>query len=136
MIVADTNLIAYFMIDGSHTATARAVFVRDPHWAAPILWRSEFRNVLTSYMHRREIGLTDALLLQAETEAFMAGREHVVQSRRALQLAADSGCSAYDCEFVALAEFLGVRLVTSDSSIVQSFPGIAATPEVFASPAA
>jgi hypothetical protein len=29
MIVADTNLIAYFFIPGQHTATAKSVFLSD-----------------------------------------------------------------------------------------------------------
>jgi len=35
MIVADTNLIAYFLIPGKHTADARRVFLKDPDWVAP-----------------------------------------------------------------------------------------------------
>jgi len=135
VIVSDTNLIAYLLIGGTHTAAARAVFQRDPWWSAPLLWRSEFRNILANYLRRGELDVVGALRIQSKAEELMAGREHVVQSSRVLQLAADSGCSAYDCEFVALAELLGVRLVTSDSGVVQSFPNIAATPEAFTSSA-
>ncbi len=132
MIVADTNLVAYLFIDGDRTATARAVMVRDPEWAAPALWRSEFRNIVATYMCRDEFGIEHGLDLLEKAEGLLAGREHVVPSRRILQLAADSGCTAYDCEFVAVAESLGAPLVTSDRQILRSFPDVAVTPEEFA----
>jgi predicted nucleic acid-binding protein len=33
-----------------------------------------------------------------------------------------SGCSAYDCEYVALAELLDLKLVTADAKLLQAFP--------------
>jgi predicted nucleic acid-binding protein len=50
-----------------------------------------------------------------------------------LRLASVSKCSAYDCEFVALAHSLGVPLVTSDAEILDSFPSIAVSPKDFVS---
>jgi predicted nucleic acid-binding protein len=34
----------------------------------------------------------------------------------------DSDCSAYDCEFAALAMTLGVNLVTMDAKLLRTFP--------------
>jgi predicted nucleic acid-binding protein len=34
----------------------------------------------------------------------------------------DSDCSAYDCEFVALAVQLEIKLVTMDKKLLKSFP--------------
>jgi len=34
----------------------------------------------------------------------------------------DSDCSAYDCEFVALATKLGAMLVTMDAKLLRAFP--------------
>ncbi len=50
MMVADTTLISYYTIQGEHTKTAVEVRRKDPEWAAPLLWRSEFLNVLWLYV--------------------------------------------------------------------------------------
>jgi predicted nucleic acid-binding protein len=53
---------------------------------------------------------------------FGACAEHEVDSRLVLELVRDSDCSAYDCEFVALAMALGVKLVTMDAKLLKAFP--------------
>jgi len=131
VIVADTNLIAYLLLGGNRTPASRAVFKHDPNWAAPILWRSEFRNILAGYIRRGELSVKNGVLVQRKAEQLLAGREHLVGSDRVLQLVNGSPCSAYDCEFVALAERLRVPLVTSDRRILRSFPDIAISPSVF-----
>ena len=131
MIVVDTNLLVYLYVTGERTRQAEAVFLRDPVWATPFLWRSEFRNTLVGLVRRRALALDDALRITSEAEHAMAGREYSVVSRRVLQLAADSGCSAHDCEFVSLAEDLGVTLVTADRRLLASFPSIATSPDAF-----
>lgn len=122
MIVVDTNVIAYLYLPGEHTARAESLLERDPDWAAPVLWRSEFRSILAGYMRRRQLGFAQACELQAEAESLLAGAEHEVESRRVLELVRDSDCSAYDCEFAALAMALGVRLVTADARLARAFP--------------
>lgn len=122
MIVVDTNVLAYLYLPTEHTTRAEALFERDPDWAAPVLWRSEFRNILAGYLRRRMLDFGAALELQAEAESFMAGREYDVPSARVLELVQTSDCSAYDCEFIALAGQLGVPLVTRDARLLRSFP--------------
>lgn len=133
MIVADTNLAAYLFLGGTGTDLARRIFLQDPEWAAPLLWRSEFRSVLAQYLRKQELSLTDALAVQRKAESLFRGREHIVPSRNVLRLVSKSACSAYDCEFVALAEQLRVPLVTSDRQVLKAFPGIAVSPREHAS---
>ncbi|MEO8619636.1 MAG: type II toxin-antitoxin system VapC family toxin [bacterium] len=122
MIVVDTNVIAYLLIPGQYTNAARASLTRDPEWAAPMSWRSEFRNVLALYMRRGELSLRRATALQEAAEELLAGREHLVASSDVLALAIASGRSAYDCEFIAVARQLSRKLVTSDRPLLASFP--------------
>ena len=123
MIVVDTNVLAYLYLPGEYTAHAEALLQRDPEWAAPLLWRSEFRNVLVGCIRRKRLAFDAARAMLTEAEDLMAGNEYEVDSRRVLELARDSDCSAYDCEFVALAEALGVGLVTMDAKLLRAFPG-------------
>ena len=132
MIVADTNLLVYLYIRGQHTERAERVLARDPQWAAPMLWRSEFRNTLLGLVRRTALSFDDAVRIVADVEQWMSGHEYSVVSHDVLQLAARSGCSAYDCEFVALAADLEVPLVTTDRDVLRAFPSRAVAPEVFA----
>ena len=132
MIVVDTNVIAYLFVQGVRTTEAEDILSKDSDWIAPYLWRSEFRNVLALYVRQALISLKDANILVREAEALMNGKEYEVSSEKVLQLADASKCSAYDCEFVALAEQLGVELVTSDKKILMAFPNTAVSMERFA----
>lgn len=131
MIVADTNLIVYLYVKGQRTNQVEAVLQQDPAWAAPLLWRSEFRSTLMGLVKRKDLGLDDVLEIVSEAEQWMMGREYTVVSNKVLQLAVQSGCSAYDCEFVSLARDLEVTLVTSDRQILRAFPRVALSPEKF-----
>lgn len=122
MIVVDSNILAYLYLPGEHTAAAEALFEKDPDWAAPVLWRSEFRNILAGYMRRKTLSFDQACDLQGEAESLLQGCEFEVDSQAVLELVRDSNCSAYDCEFIALAIKLGTGLVTMDKKLLQAFP--------------
>lgn len=125
MIVVDTNVIAYLYLESEFTARAEDLFRKDPEWAVPVLWRSEFRNILAGAMRRKALTLGEASQVLAEAESLLAGNEHEVASLQVLELVRDSDCSAYDCEFVALARQLDVKLVTLDSQLLRAFPKVA-----------
>jgi len=122
MIVVDSNVLAYLYLPGEHTAGAEALLERQPEWAAPVLWRSEFRNILAGYLRRKTLTFDQACSLQGEAESLLSGSEFEVDSRAVLELVRDSDCSAYDCEFIALAIKLNTRLVTVDKKLLRAFP--------------
>jgi predicted nucleic acid-binding protein len=125
MIVVDTNVIAYLFIPGDHSSEARRAYLRDPAWCAPILWRSEFRNVLALYLRKKQLPLDAAITIAREAERLLEPREYQLAANAVFPLLETSICSAYDCEFVALARQLDVGLVTSDKQILRAFPKIA-----------
>jgi len=53
MIVADTNIITYLLLPTTYTSSVDSLYKIDPDWAAPLLWKSEFRNVLALYLKKK-----------------------------------------------------------------------------------
>ncbi len=133
MIIVDTNIIGYLYLTSERSTQAEQVLVKDPQWAAPYLWRSELRNVLALYIRKQILSLAEAQQVMQEAIGLMRDQEYEVNSLQVLRLVASTTCSAYDCEFVALAQDLGVRLVTVDRQILDQFPAVAVSLEAFAS---
>jgi predicted nucleic acid-binding protein len=137
MMVVDSNMIAYLYISGEYSALVESVLRKDPVWAAPYRWRSEFRNILALYVRQQLLSLGDALQIMETATALMAPREYHVVSHAVLKLSAESGCSAYDAEFVALGHEMDIPLVTGDKQLLSRFPARAQSPSAFlASPLA
>lgn len=131
MIVVDTNVVAYLLLTGEQTADAERAFAQDPHWVAPVLWRSEFRSVLSLHIRRRLLTADRAFAVMEQAETLLGQQDYNAPSRQVLALIAQSRCSAYDCEFVALANDLETILVTADRRILTDFPNIAVALEMF-----
>jgi predicted nucleic acid-binding protein len=125
VIVVDTNIVAYLYLESEFTARAEAQLRSDPEWAVPLLWRSEFRNILAGAIRRKALGFDEARQILTEAEGLLGGGEHEVSSHQVLELVRDSDCSAYDCEFAVLAMQLGVKLITMDSKSLKAFPKLA-----------
>jgi predicted nucleic acid-binding protein len=122
MIVVDSNVIAYCWIHGERTALAHRLRRLDADWHAPVLWRSELRNILTGYRRDGSLDISQVRQIMAAAEAGLAGHEHYLPSDRVFQVTEPSRLSAYDSELVALAEILNVPLVTEDRAILAAFP--------------
>jgi predicted nucleic acid-binding protein len=129
VIVVDSNVIAYCWINGDRTALAHRLRKLDPDWHAPVLWRSELRNILTGYRRDGSLDESQVRQIMAAAATALAGREHYLPSDRVFAVTEASRLSAYDAEFVALAQILGAPLVTEDRAIVRAFPRIAASLE-------
>ena len=129
MIVVDSNILAYLYLPSEFSSQAESLLAEDPRWVVPVLWRSELRNVLALYMRKDLLTLEQAYTVQTEAETLLADAEYQVPSLDVMRLVESSDCSAYDCEFVALAKRLNVKLVTADKKILKAFPAIAVTLE-------
>jgi predicted nucleic acid-binding protein len=131
VIVADTNLVAYLLIEGEKTELARAVWAADPRWMLPTLWRSEFLNVLTTSVRANVLTLEEAHDIWNVAQTVFGPNEVEPSGDAVLEAAAARKISAYDAQFVVAATDLGIRLVTSDRRLLQACPDIAMSPKTF-----
>ena len=131
MIVVDTNVVHYCWVRGQHTRLAQAVRRKDPDWHVPLLWRSELRNVLTAYLRRGLLSLTQIVGILRVVDRALAESQHFMADDAVFDVVAGSSLTAYDAEFVALATALSVPLVTADRAILKAFPEQAVTMEAF-----
>lgn len=134
MIVADSNLIAYLLIPGDKSELADEVLAQDAAWAAPLICRSEIRNILALYMRHEGMSLSQARSTMEKAETLWRNREYAVPSDDILELTFHHNITAYDGEFVVLAQKLDIYLVTFDKAVRKAFPDIALAPEDFLNP--
>ncbi len=132
MIVVDTNVIAYLLIEGDRTEAARQSWQEDPDWYAPPLWRSEFLNVLAVSVRAGVLSAVAAQRAWLGSLTLMGEREVEVAGGKVLETAIARGLSAYDAQFVVAATNLGAQLVTSDQRILEAWPEGAISMESFA----
>ena len=125
MIVVDTNLIGYLYLPCDYSTQAEQALRIDPLWVAPLLWRSELRNVLALHMRKGLLSLVNAQQIMEAALRWMQGCEYEGTSGRILDLVAASACSACDCEFIGLAKELDIPLVTVDKQVLRQFPDVA-----------
>lgn len=128
MIVVDTNILAHFWLPSDSTELCDQLYQKDPQWVAPILWRSEFRNVVTLYLRKELIDLADALLIMEKAELQMKDQQFQVNSVQVMHQVSQSNSSSYDCELVSLAKDLDLELITTDKQLLREFPELAKHP--------
>jgi len=132
VIVVDNTVLVRFWLPGDFAELAEAAKQRDGAWAAPILWRAEFRNVLADYLRRKLLSEAEANAAFLNVQKDLGAQEFTVPTERIMKLVLDSDCTAFDCEYVALAQDLGVPLVTTEKQILRAFPKNAVSLENFA----
>ncbi len=125
MIAVDASIVACLYLPCAHTALVERLLQQDPDWVVPALWRSELRTLLAGHLHRNELSLEEAFEIQSEAESLLEDFEYLMSSHEILGMSERSGCSAFQCEYVALAARLQIRLVTGDKDIAAAFPDIA-----------
>ena len=129
MIVADTTLLVQYIL--AEEPAAQAVRDVDAAWVAPPLSATEVRSALLKYVRAGRMSVDEAIRACALAAA-LADRTRSVQDADVLRAAARYGLSAYDAEYVVLAQALGVRLVTSDKRVLAAVPDVAVRPDAFA----
>ena len=131
MIVVDTNILAHLFIENERTPIAQAVHIKDRHWIAPALWRHEFLNILAMHIRFKGVRLADATRVWEEAIVMMNDAEYYPDASQVLRMTEQWTLSAYDAQFVALAEHMDVACVTEDKELLRKCPDIAVRMEQF-----
>jgi len=131
MIAADTNLVAYLLIQGPQTRRAREVYAKDGEWLLPPLWRAEFLNVLITSVRCGVIDAKQATGVWRSACSLFGALEREPVGEVVLSTALRHGLTAYDAQFIAVAEAEGVPLVTADRKVLAACPGIAVSADAF-----
>jgi predicted nucleic acid-binding protein len=131
MIVVDTNLLIKLVLKQSDSSQAYAVYLRDSNWVMPELWQHEFLNVLANYLRFDNTPYDQ--LLQSWEKAIMlfADGAQPVNMPLALKIAGERNITAYDAQYLALAQTLGVPLITEDRKLRLAAPELTLSMQEF-----
>ncbi len=127
MLVIDTNVVAYLLIEGDYTADARLLHRRDGDWRSEAFIMVEFTNVLTASIAARRMDLVLAQRFLADATSLLQGKLTSIPHDSVLSLAVQYRVTAYDARFLALADQLGSRLVTEDARLRAAAPDLTQT---------
>ena len=134
MIVVDANIVVAFVIENAFAPDARAVHAMDPDWVAPALWQSEVLNALLNELKAGKLALEGALEAVKTATQLLRERTRDCRPSAILSTAHDTGLTAYDATYVALARSLGLSLITEDKQILRACPDVARSMRHFLTP--
>src|SRR5438874_114823 len=100
MIVIDSNVLAYLLIDGGKTAEARSLLERDPDWHSDAFVLVELTNILATAVRTRRLAIPRAVAALAQAQAVIEPGLHGVAHAEASALANRFGVSAYDARYL------------------------------------
>lgn len=124
MLVVDTNIAAYLLIEGDHTEAAQALRRIDPDWRSEAFLMVEFANILAASVATKRMTLPQARDFLPKADALFEGKLARIAHAAALEMAVKFRVSAYDARFLALANQLGYRLVTEDAKLRRAAPQV------------
>ncbi|HSI34576.1 MAG TPA: type II toxin-antitoxin system VapC family toxin [Tepidisphaeraceae bacterium] len=133
MIVVDTNVVLAVVVRSDATQAALAARARDPEWIVPRLFVSEGLQSLLKYVVvARSMDRDQALKAFKRATSLVKVGHAEAEPVDVLNTAIRLGLTAYDSEYVAMAELHGLRFVTLDGQVLKAAPGVAVTPTDFA----
>jgi len=124
VLVVDTNIVAYLLIDGDHTDAAQDLRRRDPDWRSEAFLLVEFTNVLASSIATKRMSNTLAGDILSGAITLLDGKLVRISHPSVLSIAFRYRVTAYDARFLALAQRLGTRLVTEDAKLRLAAPAL------------
>ena len=124
MLLVDTNVVAYLLIEGDHTEAAQELHASDSDWRSEAFLLVEFTNVLVSSIARKRMTLSMAEDFLAKVFSLFDGKLGRIPHASVLAIATRHRVSAYDARFLSLADQLGSRLITEDDRLRAAAPAL------------
>jgi predicted nucleic acid-binding protein len=121
VVLVDTNILVYLMIEGDRTPAAQELYERDADWRSEAFVMVEFSNVLATYVRSKALTYERAIKLLEKALALVPMLTNVMHAQ-VLETAAQFGISAYDARFITLAEQMRAKLVTEDIKLQVAVP--------------
>lgn len=122
MLVVDTNVLAYLLLQGARTAESRALLEADADWRSEQFMLVEFTNVLATAVRAGRLPAARAQIALEEAQALMEPGLCEAPHADVLALAIQLKVTAYDARFLTVANTLGVKLVTEDTKLRKAAP--------------
>jgi predicted nucleic acid-binding protein len=88
MLLVDTNVVAYLLIEGDRTEAAQQLRARDPDWRSEAFLLVEFTNVLASSIATKRMTLSLAEDFLAKAAALFDGKLGRIPHASVLAIAA------------------------------------------------
>jgi predicted nucleic acid-binding protein len=124
MLLVDTSVVAYLLIEGDYTEAAQELRTRDPDWRSEAFLLVEFTNVLVSSIARKRMTVSMAEDFLAKVFSLFDGKLGRIPHPTVLAIATRHRVSAYDARFLSLADQLGSRLITEDARLRAAAPAL------------
>ena len=124
MLIVDTNIVAYLLLEGPMRAPARQLLALDADWHSEPLLLHELTNIMATAVRTQGIALADAQAALAHGQALLRDKLHGMPDAEVLALAAEHGITGYDARFLRLAQLHGTRLVTEDTRLRRAAPAL------------
>lgn len=121
MVLVDTNILAYLMLEGDRTSAAQELYARDPDWRSEGFVLVEFSNILATYVRTKAMTREVGTRLLAQAQILIPGLTSVLHAQ-ALETAMQFEISAYDARFITLARQMRLKLVTEDAKLRAAVP--------------
>ena len=122
MVVVDTNIAAYLLIEGVRNEEARALLKRDSEWHTEAFLFTELTNVLVTFLRSKSLTMPQCLEILDRAEETFGMNTHHIPHAIVLSTANEFRITAYDARFIALAKMLGRPLITEDVKLRNAAP--------------
>ena len=122
MQVIDTNILAYYLLEGIYSDQVLRIAEMDPDWHSESYLLIEFTNVLARQLSANILPLSKAQDVFAQALQKMGNSLHEMPHLEVLALCATYKVTAYDARFLLLAQKLGLKLITEDKKLRTAAP--------------